>query len=96
MVVFNESISEMMTFNGTCLNDTSLYNTTESIPIPPCSIFKDPSYYALPYRVIGTIFQGFILIVGKHLFVKFNEKIILVSSIIKTTVLDKSKLKKDF
>lgn len=64
-MVFNESISEVMSFNDTCIDDTSLYNVTESMSIPPCHIFKDPSYYALPYRVIGTIFQGFILIVGK-------------------------------
>ncbi|XP_015790558.1 mu-type opioid receptor [Tetranychus urticae] len=25
---------------------------------------KDPSYYAISYRIIGTIFQGFILIIG--------------------------------
>src|SRR5205823_3321520 len=27
---------------------------------------SDPSYYAVPYRIIGTIFQGFIFIVGVY------------------------------
>ncbi|XP_053201947.1 neurotensin receptor type 1-like [Panonychus citri] len=31
---------------------------------PNSTICKDPSYYAVSYRIIGTIFQGFILIIG--------------------------------
>lgn len=30
------------------------------------SLWADPSYYGLPYQIIGTIFQSFILFTGKR------------------------------
>lgn len=60
---FNETFADSC-FNGTS-ESLSFNNLTTESPFPPCHMFKDPSYYALPYRVIGTIFQGFILVVGE-------------------------------
>lgn len=73
--------------NVTCTNDLTcnLFNSSH------CTVCKDPSYYAIPYRIIGTVFQGFILIVGKsesslhfymficiYLFIKFCLILILI------------------
>ena len=55
-------------FNYTlCVNNSSdtIHDYTSS-SIPPDE-WLDPSYYSLPYRIIGTIFQGIILIVGQYL-----------------------------
>ena len=68
---------DLGSFNGTldngnssvgCFNDTLLVNSSWSELCPTSNdsiMYKDPSYYAIPYRIIGTIFQGFILLVGK-------------------------------
>ena len=52
-------------FNYTlCLDNTTDPTYYDTTPLPPTE-WQDPSYYSLPYRVIGTIFQGIILIVGE-------------------------------
>ncbi|CAG2180424.1 unnamed protein product, partial [Oppiella nova] len=50
-------------FNYTlCLNTSAdSYMPTQPTPAPH---YLDPQYYSLPYTIIGTIFQGIILIVG--------------------------------
>lgn len=50
-----------------------LPNITIALVNSSCSILlnlteiecRDPSYYDIPYRIVGTLFQGLILIVGK-------------------------------
>ncbi len=51
-------------FNYTICSNSS---STESSVFDdsPKNEWMDPSYYSMPYRIIGTIFQGIILIVGK-------------------------------
>lgn len=53
-------------FNSSALGNGSLWDNDSLLCPSNDSIhYKDPSYYAIPYRIIGTIFQGFILMVGK-------------------------------
>lgn len=46
-------------YDFSCLNDTT-------------GPWMDPSFYAIPYRIIGTIFQGFIFIIGKLNLLNYN------------------------
>lgn len=69
--LFNDNITNSI-FNYTlCLNTTDTLSTYEPSQAPKIE-WQDPSYYSTPYRIIGTIFQGIILIVGKciHIFLK--------------------------
>ncbi|KAI1309464.1 Thyrotropin-releasing hormone receptor [Halotydeus destructor] len=68
--------TSLNSFTDCQANDTSLFgnassslNWTNDNGDPLCPYndninWKDPSYYAVPYRIIGTIFQGFILLIG--------------------------------
>lgn len=46
--------------NESDANLTCMYDTMEHDPRGP----KDPSYYSLKYQIVGTVFQGIVLIVG--------------------------------
>jgi hypothetical protein len=58
-------------FNHTlCLNSSSTQSNV--FDDSPKTEWMDPSYYSMPYRIIGTIFQGIILIVGKLTIFRFQ------------------------
>lgn len=53
-------------FTGTFLGNYSDCSSMSNVSdIPSSPKYLDPHYYAVPYRIIGTIFQGFVLVVGK-------------------------------
>lgn len=53
-------------FNASALGGGSWGDSLLCPPLNDSIQYKDPSYYAIPYRIIGTIFQGFILMVGEY------------------------------
>jgi hypothetical protein len=59
-------------FNYTLCSINS--SSTEPNVDSPKTEWMDPSYYSMPYRIIGTIFQGIILIVGKLTIFRFQTK----------------------
>lgn len=57
------------TFFGTDCNSTFLFaglgnSTYNETPIDPGPEYLDPSYYSINYRIVGTVFQGIVFIVG--------------------------------